>query len=373
MGIQPERNILVGVADGAVVSQALIHEFEIWIEGTLLPMGGLANVATVPEHTRRGFARRVVQSTLGWMRTELGCPVSMLYPTLPPLYLGLGWAYAHASVHLEGPPAAFQPAPLLPSDPGGRIVRRPPEPADADQLEPIYRQFATPRSCYVKRTDWLWQRRLTATDRAGRSNWLALWYGSDGQLSGYLLYTLGTDSSRSLRVRELFAIRPEAYQGLLAFLGTHHLWERIELEAGEDVPWLSMVKEPHSLQATQPIRHQFMFRIVDLPAALAAREVGRSESPITLQISDAAAPWNDGVWRIASEPGETGARWVCQKASTERPKASADIATVSRLYSGYLTVSQAIDAGFLRAADDARPTLEALFRRSYRPHSEDYF
>jgi predicted acetyltransferase len=371
--LDPERHVLVLTEDGQIRSQVLIHPFHAWIEGVRYPMGGLANVATAPEHARRGFAARVVTASLAWMRDELRCSGSLLYPTLLPLYSGLGWAHVHDASHLEGPPTAFAPSPLLPRDPSGQIVRRYADPADVPLLDALYRAFAVPRSCYLERSPNDWAKRALRVDRGGRRPWLAVWCAGDGTPAGYLTYRLRSDPVSSLRVNELIATQPEALQGLLAFVATHHLWEKVELDGGRDVPWVSLVANPHLLRATIPFSHQFMFRIVDLPATFGALPAPGAVPPVTLRVTDGAAPWNDGIWDVGPTQMADGCFWSCRPSQETLARASTDIATLSALHAGYLTVRQALDSGGLHATLEALPTLDALLRRSYPPHGEDHF
>jgi predicted acetyltransferase len=371
--LDPELHVLVLTEDDEICSQVLIHPFHAWIEGVRYSMGGLANVATAPEHARRGFAARIVTASLAWMHEDLGCTGSLLYPTLLPLYAGLGWAHVHDAVHLEGPPDAFTPSPLLPRDRDGRIVRRYADLSDVPLLDALYRAFAVPRSCYLERPPPDWAKRAIRVDRSGRRPFLAVWSAGDGTPSGYLTYRLRTEPTRSLRVNELIATRPEALHGLLAFLAAHHLWEKVEVDGGRDVPWASLVANPHLLQARVPFSHQFMFRIVDLPGTFGSLPAPVALPAVAIQVTDSAAPWNDGIWEIGPTQTEGGSFWSCRPSQAPAARASTDIATLSALHAGYLTVRQALDAGRLRAAPEALPTLEALLRRSYPPHGEDYF
>ncbi len=66
--VRAERNCLVVDEDGSIVSQLMIYELGTWIDGISYPTGGLANVATVPERARRGYATSLLRACLGWMR-----------------------------------------------------------------------------------------------------------------------------------------------------------------------------------------------------------------------------------------------------------------------------------------------------------------
>ncbi len=374
--ITPERNVLVALEDGEIVSQVMIYEFGVWIDGVRYPTGGLANVATVPEKARRGYAHRLLREALAWMRNELGLSVSTLYPTVYPLYHGLGWAPGGDAVRYSGPPAAFHPSALLPDDHGGRIERRLARVEDVELLEPIYRAFARSRSGYLDRPRWYWEDNVLRLRRSTPPRWLALWYDAETQLAGYLLYTLngrplGDTPDAELSVYELISLQPESYRALLTFLSAHHLWRRIVLDSGRDVPVQSLVQNPHLLDVQVPVSGHFLFRIVDLEKALCSRSsVPPSQAAsLTLQVRDEAAPWNNGTWRI----GWDADRWICERAEGRAPDASVDIATLSALFCGSIDVRQAMNIGALRATADAADGLRALLTTAYPPYSRDHF
>lgn len=371
--LKPGRNLLGGFEDGQLVSTVDILEFSTWIEGARFPTGGLAGVATVPERTGRGYARQTLRQTIAWMRDELGMCLSTLYPTVPPLYNSLGWTIADSLIRWSGAPEAFLPSRRLPRDSGEQITRRAARVEDGALLEPVYRAFAQPRSGYVDRPDWIWKNLLR-----GRPNqpprWLATWSGSDGVLAGYLLYTMEGGQDRSLRVHDFIALRPEAYHGLLSFLAAHHLWPKIVIPLGQDVPLPSLVENYRRLTEEVPLGGHFMLRILDLPSAIQRRAVlGETNCPdLVAEVSDADAPWNAGTWLIGQRDGSDGRRWICEQ--TDRPpQARLDIRTVADLFGGYLQPHQAREFGLLSATPNALPTLQALFHTTYPPTSLDHF
>ncbi len=368
--VTPERNILVAFEDGDIVGQVMIYEFWIWIAGVRYPTGGLANVVTPPEKARRGHARQMLRATLGWMRDELGQSLSTLYPTVYPLYRGLGWAHADDTRQITGPPTAFRPDAALPEDPAAKIVRRPARAGDVDLLAPVYTAFARERTGYPDRPRWWWEARVLGLARDVPS-WLGLWHANDGSLAGYVVYSFAGPDDSQLRIYELTALRPEAYEGLLRFVAAHNLVTEVTMSAGRDVPWRSLVANPHQLKIEARDDLNYMLRIVDIPRAIALKtaEVPGVSHAVTLRVVDEHAPWNDGVWRVATSDGH----WSARPAPGARPDASADISTISALFGGFVNVADAADTGLLRADARSLPVLDALFHVKYPPTSRDHF
>lgn len=365
--IQPGRNCLVATEGASIVSQVMIYELSTWIDGALYPTGGLANVATVPELTRRGHASSLLRATIAWMRDELGECLSMLYPTMFPLYRKLGWALADDSLTLAGEPSAFRPADFLPSEPGGGIDRHQATAADVELLEPLYRAFVRERSGYLERPRWLWEDMVLRID-SDDPRWVALWRDDDGSPGGYVVYALQRSPEIQLHAWEVVATTPAAYAALLTFLSAHHLWNRVTINAGRDVPWRSLVANPQLLEVNVRDRGNFMLRVIDLPAALALRRASSAAEPVVLEVRDEAAPWNDGTWRLDPR----GDAWGAERVDLA-PSVSTDIANFSALFDGFLTVPEAIASGALRADASARPALESLFVTRFPPTCRDHF
>lgn len=366
--ITPERNCLVAVEQAQIVSQVMIYDFEIWIDGVRYPTGGLANVATVPEQARHGHASRLLRATLAWMRDELGQCLSTLYPTMLPLYRGLGWALADDSLTLSGEPTAFRPSRGLPMDDGARIEHHAARVDDIEQLAPLYRRFAEERTGYLDRPRWYWEDMVLRVNRP-EPRWVATWRGSDGTLAGYVVYSLEKSPEISLSAYEVVAVRPEAYAGLLTYLSAHHLWNKVVIHAGRDVPWRSLIANPQLLDINVRDRANFMLRIVDLPAAFSRRASPADAGSVVLEVRDEAAPWNAGRWRLSPRDGH----WSVEPAGDAAPDAAADIENLSALFAGFLPIPQALEVGALRADERSRPVLEVLFATRFPPTSRDHF
>src|SRR5439155_6931950 len=132
--------------------------------------------------------------------------------------------------HLAGPPAAFRPNPLLPTDPGGRLVRRLATEADVDRLRPVYETFVRPRSLYLDRPRWWWEARVLRLIHEVPS-WRGLWYGADGDLAGYAVYNFEGSGNAHLHVGEVIALQPAVYPAILTFLAAHNLTQEVTLSA----------------------------------------------------------------------------------------------------------------------------------------------
>lgn len=87
---------LVLIVDGRDVSSLTVVDFQQQIGSGVVRMGGVAGVGTHRDHRLRGYSRRVMESSLAWMRRE-GFDTAMLYG-IPSFYPKFGYAQAFPGV-----------------------------------------------------------------------------------------------------------------------------------------------------------------------------------------------------------------------------------------------------------------------------------
>jgi predicted acetyltransferase len=85
------RYIVVLFDNGAPVATANLHTMTQSVREKVLPMGGVAGVATQPQARRKGYARLLVQHLFEYMH-EQQLPISTLYPFRESFYGRLGYA-----------------------------------------------------------------------------------------------------------------------------------------------------------------------------------------------------------------------------------------------------------------------------------------
>lgn len=301
--LQPGRHGLVAELDGRVAGVLGIGEYAQFYGGAAVPMGGIGGVAVDGAVRGRGVANALLDAALPVMR-ERGQPLSVLYATVPTLYRGRGWERAGLFEWVEVPMdrllAVPRPTEPIPSRPAGE--------SDLTALRDCYLEVA-------RTIDGMADRRPPRTDLAKvlEMDLVSVLPGPNG-LRGYLTAKRepGGDMGR-LKVFDLIGVDVEAQLNLLASLKS---WagtlDAIDLR----------ITDPATLNllGATPMRYSvstatWMLRVVDLPAAVAARGWPRlTNAAVDLEIVDEHAPWHAGNQRIVAEdgvvrvePGGTGA------------------------------------------------------------------
>lgn len=121
--------------------------------------------------------------------------------------------------------------------------------------------------------------------------------------------------------------------------------------------------------ATTGIDDETWLRIVDVPAALAARGFGPAD-PVRLAVHDPLLGPNRGVYRIAGGVAER----VADLDGSARADLECDVAGLAMAYLGDRAPSELVSTGWWRAVDRAAvPRADAAFRTARAPWCGTYF
>ncbi|MCP2246300.1 GNAT family N-acetyltransferase [Lentzea aerocolonigenes] len=291
--VKPGTRGLVAEIDGRVAGVLGIGEYAQFYGGAAVPMGGIGGVAVDGAYRGRGVANALLDAALAAMRDH-GQSLSVLYATVPPLYRGRGWERAGLFEWVELPMDRLLTAPR----PTELIPSRPAEEIDLPALHECYLEVA-------RTVDGMADRRPPRIDVAKvlELDLVSVLPGPNG-LRGYLTANRepgGGDMGR-LKVFDLVGVDVEAQLNLLASLKS---WagtlDAIDLR----------ITDPATLNllGATPMRYSvwtstWMLRVVDLPAAVAARGWPRlANAAVDLEIVDEHAPWHAGLQRIVVEDG----------------------------------------------------------------------
>ena len=97
---------------------------------------------------------------------------------------------------------------------------------------------------------------------------------------------------------------------------------------------------------------------------------GAPDGAFSVAISDAAAPWNQGTWRIEHSGGKLSA----QKADGSSADLSMEAATFAAVYDGFMKASDAVRSGLAEASDtNAALLADRMFASEYPPNGSDFF
>jgi len=333
------------------VGAASFHDMRQWWCGRAVPMAGVASVKVAPEDRGRGVARRLMTALLDEMAAR-GHPLSALYPATMPLYRSLGWELAGVRDTAVIPTRSLRD--LMPPDPvvlaadpdvaagSARLLRA--APADAEAvISVIGRVHQAARDCGPITWDV-----ASVASRLADPDLYA--YLSD---DGFLIYRWhhGNDA---LFVEGAEAISAPAQRVLWAHVGSHaSIADRVFARVGPaDVFWRLTRERDGDVHH----RSMWMLRVVDAPAAIAARGFPAAVSlAVPLAIHDDARPANSGRWALTVTDGRGVLDPLTPSGARADPPLTLGARGLAALYAGtpVSTLRQAGLAADGSPADDA--------------------
>jgi predicted acetyltransferase len=322
-------------------------------------------VASSALHRRKGHAAAVLRRGLEQMR-ERGQVLSGLHTPHPALYRRYGWEIAGGVRTYE-----FNPKDLhLSAQPSQRGRLRYVKIDDWSQLDAIHQRYAAERNGPLER-DELWWREWIFGFWNGPIEAL-IWQDDAGHDEGYVLYVdpVTPDPEKSaINVFDLCALTPDAYLNLITVLGQHDIRHHITIPAAMDDPLQLLFVDTERMKIRE--RFNVMMRIVDVENALRERPLADASlnTELTLGVTDASAPWNQGTYRLKAAEG----RMLVERTQAEG-EIRLDARVLAPLFDGYVTPSRAAGAGLLQTdSEDALRRADALFAVTYPPFFPDSY
>jgi predicted acetyltransferase len=340
------------------------------IPGGELPCAGVTVVTVLPTHRRKGILTRMM-GRLFEQALAAGEPLAALWAAEGGIYgrFGYGVAARTATIELDGgsPPPAAAPDPavsleLAPLDGAG------------PSLAPVWEELRRRRAGIPARTEPWWRRRVlddpehTRDER--RPKRLLLARDGAGTVRGYALYRArGPEEAITLEVDELISADPEVEAALWGFFCGVDLVETVRAELRPPDDPLPYRLADFGQARVKTVADGLWLRLLDLPAALSAR-AWAGELDVTLAVSDARLPANDGTWRLeASRDGDA------RCTPTDRaPQLALDVASLGAAYLGGTPLARLADAGRVRELEPgAVDRLDAALRTPRAPWIPELF
>jgi len=355
-------------AKGGLVATATSFPSAVAVPGgAVLPMTAVTRVGVRADHTRRGLLTAMMRAQLHDAASR-GEPLASLRASEARIYgrFGYGVATRGRHVRVRSDPALFRP-----EAPRGGSVRLLARGEIVPVLREVHARIALRRPGGIIRTDGWWSAvvgRRVDVDRA--HVFAAVHTGPDGD-DGFALAFLGDApgfTERTLDVSDLHAADVAATAALWRFLLGIDLVEAVGAHLRPlDEPLELLLTDPRACAVTGNGDETWL-RIVDVPAALAARGWGPAE-PVLLAVHDDLLVANTGVYRIAGGSAER-----VGSIGATRPDLECTVAGLAMAYLGDRRPSELVASGWWTAPDaTAVPRADAAFATAGTPWCGTFF
>jgi predicted acetyltransferase len=347
-GFETDLFALRGLYDNGLRSGCKRYQFEAYVRDGTEQVGGLGALATPPEYRRQGYARDLCQEICREYAAD-GVGLVVLWPFSTPFYRNLGWATAHDRYEFE------LPATTLPAHDQQGGYRR----LDADDwehLRPVEAAAGEGVTLSMRRSESWWRER-TLTDWTGGTEPFVYGYERNGDVVGYLVYTVddGRETSeRTLSVSASGWVDHEAHLSVLEFLRRHGAQiDVVELQRPTASRLLDLVEDPDRVTCERVAGPMARLTTLDPLTGLDWTALDR---PLTVTVTDPLLSETDGTVRVSADGIERHA--------DSDPDVRVDIGTLTQLYLGrYDPVTAERVAGLSRTAPAVRDALATVFPR----------
>jgi predicted acetyltransferase len=359
----------LGIHHGsALVATATSVPSELVVPGgAVLPMAAVTRVGVRADHTRRGLLTAMMRAQLDDIAAR-GEPVATLRATEARIYgrFGYGVATRGRDLKVDAERAVWRPgAPL------GGSVRL----LDRDEILPTMRDvhdtIALNRVGSITRPDRWWQSMFghRIDDREPVLGVVHTGAGGDDGFAIAFRTSAAAFSEQTLEIADLQASDVQATAGLWRFLLGVDLITSVHSELRPlDEPLELLLGDPRACVVTG-LHDETWLRLVDVPAALAARSYGAAD-PVLLAVHDPLLEKNAGVYRIA----DGSAEFVGPLGGPVAPELECDAAGLAMAYLGDRTPCQLVATGWWSAPDpSAVRRADAAFATAEVPWCGTYF
>ncbi|MGA9289732.1 MAG: GNAT family N-acetyltransferase [Anaerobacillus sp.] len=342
-----EHEIWGDYEEGELAAKLHLIDFETWIAGKTVAMGGVASVATYPEYRRGGRVASLLRHAFLEMKNK-GQTISFLHPFHISFYRKFGYEVLSNWKKLKLKKEDFIPFPQV----NGKVRRIALEQV-YENLNPIYEAFAKRFNGMLVRTESWWKERVYSDGFlfAGYRN-------EENRLTGYVYYQV---KDRTIEIEEFVCLDGEARRGLWNYICQHDSMiddGTLLTNESDQLPFLLV--NPKVKTKVEPY---FMARIVDVENFLRQYpfELDKSES-FFLHITDEQAEWNNGSYHISGEGINVYRGDKINSSCTHPPKRglSCNVNTLTALLTGYQKPDFLYEAGLLKGPEKEIAVLQKV-------------
>lgn len=358
-GIVDQDRVLGAFVGDRMVGTALSYASAMAIPGgTVLPMAMVTGVGVRADHTRRGVLTAMMRTQLA----GLDEPVAQLRASEAVIYgrFGYGVATRGRSVVVDRQRAVLRRD--VPAHGTIRLL----DYEDAMSILPsLYERIGATRPGWLSRPEGWWRATALYLEEHKVRGMAAVHSGPDGE-DGFALYTVDRENgNRVLNVDQLHADGPESWAALWRFVLSVDLVSEVRADLRPVDEPLELLFTNWRALRTSGIDDETWLRIVDVPAALAARAYDESAGSVVIEVRDDFLPPNSGRYLIGDGP----ARRV-----EEPAELAVDVDALATLYLGDVLPSALVGTGRLTVEKaDALRVADRLFAVQGAPWCGTFF
>ena len=313
--------------DGRMMARIINHRFSVWLDGQLVPCGGIGAVSTLPEYRNTGAIRAIFEQLLpGAYRN--GEILSALYPFSHAFYRKFGYETVRWKNEYE-----FEPAVLSGYRFDGTAeLWKPGDPVTG--YTELYNRFAAAYNLAARRDDAMMLRDHIKGEYY-KDRKFCYMLREEGKPVAYLIFQdIRHDPAAILSVEDLAWEGREGLYAILGFLarftadyGTVRLFLPASLEL------LSVVRSPRAYDIRQTASQSYMVRAVNVRKLLEVMKKPDDSRFVIRVEGDMQIPENNGTWAVSGSSAEP---------TDETPDLTVSVQALGQMAAGCVSLSEAL-------------------------------
>ena len=278
--------------DGRIMARILNYRFNTWLDGQLIPNGGIGGVSTLPEYRNTGAIRAIFEKLLPEARRN-GEIISTLYPFNHAFYRKFGYETACWRHDYE-----FEPAVLSGYRFNGTAeLWKPDDPVS--EYTALYNRFAEKYNLAMHRDDrMMLEKHLKGEYYKDRKFCYLL--RENGNPVAYMIFQdIRHDPAAILSVQDIAWDGRDGLNALLGFLGRFTAdYGTVRMFLPACLEMYSFIRTPRAYEIRQTVQQGYMIRTVNVQKLL---EIIKKpdDSRFVIRIEgDEQIPENNGTWEV---------------------------------------------------------------------------
>lgn len=313
-------------AQGHMAACLELFDFQVWFDGSLVGLGGIGGVASLPVYRRSGYVRGLFQ-LIYVEQHERGDTFSYLFPFSHPYYRRFGYEQCCTARIITLPLNEL----LAFSRPGRAQMYLPGD--SLDPIQTVYDTYACRYNLMSKRTPQQWQSHFEGNPYE-KNRYTYIWYDEHDSPAAYFRYSAErkAENPNTISIEEMAWNDYGGLIGMLGFMGRLYSPDGVEkatLTAGPDFYPEILLPEPYQIDIKQ--EWLGMCRIIDARRALESMRKPSGSGSAVVRVIDDLAPWNTGAWQVDWQDGGCS---VSQ--TTAVPDITCAAPALAQLVNGYL-------------------------------------
>ncbi|MHA1442284.1 MAG: GNAT family N-acetyltransferase [Candidatus Heimdallarchaeota archaeon] len=347
--------------NGKLASTYVIVDYNMFVRGTLMKMGGIAAVASRPEQRKKGHVSALLTESLKVMR-ENNQYISVLYPFKFSFYRRYGYVNCAEYRWVISTPRNI----LLPKDFQSLEVREITHDESYDIVHPIRKKIGQKYNFVVFDDAKSWK-----YHNLGKKSIIYV-ISENGENVGYFIFNREKTKGRwdiRLKFRDVVIDSHRALLTVFDFIKKH-------TDQSKDFRMNFIGKEnfteyfDNMWDGDDFNYHESggpMFRVIDVEKAIESLEFDKDfNGSFSLKVNDEYAPWNNDYMNVEIVKGKA----KVSRAKEQQVDLQADIKAFTQLFVGYRSIYELEETNKVTITDNSRDKLNTIFpKRITRLHT----